>query len=43
MTGLLLVLSKAAARDGGVAILPNKMNKAAASKVRAFLAGPRQR
>jgi hypothetical protein len=33
----LIVLSKAAARDGGLATVPNKMNKAAASKVGASL------
>jgi hypothetical protein len=29
----LIVLSKAAARDDGIAVVPAKMNKAAASKV----------
>jgi hypothetical protein len=33
----LIVLTKAAARDGGLATVPNKMNKAAASKVGASL------
>ena len=33
----LIVLSKAAARDDGIAVVPNKMNKAAASKVAASL------
>ena len=33
----LIVLSKAAAREGGLATVPNKMNKAAASKVGASL------
>jgi hypothetical protein len=33
----LVVLSSAAARDDGIAVIPNKMNKAAASKVAASL------
>jgi Protein of unknown function (DUF3489) len=33
----LIVLSNAAARDDGIAVVPNKMNKAAASKVAASL------
>jgi hypothetical protein len=33
----LIVLSNAAARDDGIAVIPNKMNKAAASKVAASL------
>jgi hypothetical protein len=33
----LIVLSKAAARDDGIAVVPAKMNKAAASKVGASL------
>ena len=35
----LIVLSKAAARDDGIAVVPAKMNKAAASKVGASLLG----
>ena len=33
----LIVLSNAAARDDGIAVVPNKMNKAAASKVASSL------
>jgi hypothetical protein len=33
----LIILSKAAARDDGIAVVPAKMNKAAASKVGASL------
>jgi len=38
----LIVLSSAAARDDGIAAVPNKMNKAAASKVAASLVARRR-